>query len=106
MIVNIPVRTATWEPNYKKLQYKVKYVDSLGVKKVLKPEDALEIRFVYDSVEVRMVSKVNLTLCFLCIRSIWGKRMDFNTKYSEKHAHKRTDDVEETIHKVIASSHT
>jgi len=42
--------------NFKNLQNKVRYIDSLGIKKVLKPEDALEIRFKYRNKTYRMLS--------------------------------------------------
>ncbi len=57
--MKIPVKLFTQEPNYEKLQYKVKYFDSLGVKKVLRPDDAQEIRFTYEFEKVRMLSRKN-----------------------------------------------
>jgi hypothetical protein len=57
--MNIPVKFFTQEINYKKLQYKIKYFDSLGVKKVLRPDDAEEIRFTYQYEKVRMLSRTN-----------------------------------------------
>lgn len=57
--MNIPVKFFTQKPNYKKLQYKIKYFDSLGVKKVLRPDDAEEVRFTYLYEKVRMLSRTN-----------------------------------------------
>lgn len=57
--MNIPIKFFTQEPNYEKLQYKIKYFDSTGVKKVLRPEDAVEIRFTYEYEKIRMLSRQN-----------------------------------------------
>ncbi len=57
--MNIPVKFFSQVPNYEKLQYKVKYFDDQGVKKVLRPDDAKEIRFTYGNKEVRMLSRYN-----------------------------------------------
>jgi hypothetical protein len=51
--------TVPWlddEPNFVRLQYKVKYYDENGKKQTLRPEDAEEIQFDYDGMVVRMVS--------------------------------------------------
>jgi hypothetical protein len=47
------------EPNFERIQYKVKYYDEAGKKRTLRPEDAEEIRFDYDGMEVRMISCAN-----------------------------------------------
>ena len=52
----LPVSKLSKELNYMKLQTKLKYYDSLGVKTILRPEDALEIRFRYQHQFIRMVS--------------------------------------------------
>ncbi len=57
--INIPVKFFTQEPNYEKLQYKIKYFDSQGIKKVLRPIDAKEIRFTFEYEKVRMLSRKN-----------------------------------------------
>ena len=62
VILNIPTKILPSEPNYVKLQKKVKYFDSQGVKKVVHPGEAIEIRFVFKSEEVRMVSRPNRNL--------------------------------------------
>ena len=56
--MKIPVKFLSGEINYQKLQTKVKYFDSLGTKRVLRPDDAREIRFSYDYEDVRMLSRV------------------------------------------------
>ncbi|MEQ8238466.1 MAG: hypothetical protein RIA69_04595 [Cyclobacteriaceae bacterium] len=56
---NIPIKFFTQEPNYEKLQYKIKYFDSTGKKIVLRPDNAKEIRFKYDNENVRMLSRHN-----------------------------------------------
>jgi hypothetical protein len=56
---NIPIKFFTQEPNYEKLQYKVKYFDSTGKKFVLRPDNAKEIQFKYDFENVRMLSRYN-----------------------------------------------
>ena len=47
------------EPNFERIQYKVRYYDENGKKQTLHPDDADEIRFEYDGMEVRMVSCLN-----------------------------------------------
>ncbi len=56
---NIPVSFLTQEPNYEKLQQKVTYFDASGIKKVLKADDAKEIRFQLGHEEIRMLSREN-----------------------------------------------
>ncbi|MFZ5940206.1 MAG: hypothetical protein ACOYXB_06495 [Bacteroidota bacterium] len=56
---NIPINFFTQEPNYEKLQYKVKYFDSAGRKIVLKLDNAKEIQFKYEYENVRMLSRFN-----------------------------------------------
>ena len=57
--LKIPFKFITQEPNYQKLQAKVKYYDSDGNKVVLKPDDAKEIQFNYGNGNVRMLSRNN-----------------------------------------------
>lgn len=44
------------EPNFERIQYKVKYYDERGKKITLRPDNADEIRFRYDGIEIRMIS--------------------------------------------------
>lgn len=57
--MEIPVKLFSKKPKYEKLQYKVKYYDSLGLIQVIKPFDAEEIRFSYEDEKVRMLSRKN-----------------------------------------------
>ncbi|MFK7901007.1 MAG: hypothetical protein AB8B61_09645 [Cyclobacteriaceae bacterium] len=57
--MNIPINFLTKEPNYQSLQNKLKYIDSEGVKKILRPTEASEIRFDYNSESIRMLSRKN-----------------------------------------------
>jgi hypothetical protein len=59
VIFEIPLRLFSQGPNFKNMQRKMQYYDSLGNKKVLKPEQAKEIRFYYKNAEVRMLSRKN-----------------------------------------------
>lgn len=61
---DIPIELLSREPNYERLQYKVKYVDENGKKQTLKPDDAREIIFTYNNETVRMLSRLN-TLQFV-----------------------------------------
>ena len=56
---NIPMKLFTKEPNYEKLQYKIKYYDSLDQKKTLRPDQAKEIRFLLKNEEIIMLSRNN-----------------------------------------------
>jgi hypothetical protein len=47
------------EPNFERIQYKVRYYDESGKKNTLRPDDADEIWFEYEGMEVRMISCVN-----------------------------------------------
>ena len=47
------------EPNFVRIQNKVKYYDESGKKQVLRPEDADEIIFDFEGMEVRMISCAN-----------------------------------------------
>lgn len=47
------------EPNFHRLQYKIRYYDEAGKKQTLRPHDADEIRFDYEGREVRMISCPN-----------------------------------------------
>lgn len=56
---NIPIKFFSGEPNYQKLQYKVRYFDAKGNKITLRPDDAKEIRFQHNGEIVRMLSRRN-----------------------------------------------
>ena len=56
---NIPFKFFGREPNYEKLQNKVKYYDPKGKIIVLRPHQAKEIRFNFEGEEVRMLSRFN-----------------------------------------------
>ncbi len=58
----IPVDYFSLDINYESLQEKIKYIDSTGKKKVLRPKDAKEIRFKYEFENVRMLSRENSIL--------------------------------------------
>jgi hypothetical protein len=45
--------------NLMKMQYKVKYSDTNGKRNTLRPEDAKEIRFMFQGEEIRMISHYN-----------------------------------------------
>lgn len=47
------------EPNFQRIQYKLKYYDEAGKKHTLHPDDADEIRFEYEGMNVRMISCTN-----------------------------------------------
>jgi hypothetical protein len=47
------------EPNFVRIQYRVRYYDESGKKRTLHPDDADEIRFDYEGMEVRMISCPN-----------------------------------------------
>ena len=59
VIFNIPIDLITLEPNFEKLQLKVKYFDQAGKKHILRPDDAKEYRFKYLYREIRMISRKN-----------------------------------------------
>jgi predicted Zn-ribbon and HTH transcriptional regulator len=54
---NIPFTLLGNQPDFQRLQKKVKYYDASGNRKVLKPDQAREIQFSYDSQQVRMLSR-------------------------------------------------
>lgn len=55
---NIPVKLFSGEPNYEKLQYRVKYYSKEGKPFILRPDDAQEIQFEYPD-KIRMLSRRN-----------------------------------------------
>jgi hypothetical protein len=59
VILNIPIKFFTQEPNYEKLQYKVKYIDSTGKKITLIPDNVKEVQFRYDFQDIRLLSRFN-----------------------------------------------
>ncbi|MFA5974032.1 MAG: hypothetical protein WC780_16920 [Lentimicrobiaceae bacterium] len=56
---NVPIKFFSQEPNYERLQWKIKYYDSTNQKKILKPDMANEIIFDYDGEKIRMLSRQN-----------------------------------------------
>jgi hypothetical protein len=59
VVFNIPVKFFTQEPNYEKLQYKVRYYDASGKKVTLRPTNAQEIQFTHNFKNIRMLSTNN-----------------------------------------------
>ena len=57
VIFNIPFKFFAQEPNYEKLQYKVKFYDSTGKRGVIRPDHAKEIRFKLYGKDIRMLSR-------------------------------------------------
>ncbi|MEQ8425048.1 MAG: hypothetical protein RIA63_10085 [Cyclobacteriaceae bacterium] len=55
----IPVVTASCEPNFQKLQHKIKYYNSSGKKIALQPDEIEEIKFSYNGKDIRMQSRPN-----------------------------------------------
>lgn len=56
VIFKIPLDLRNQQVIYESIQRKIKYIDSLGANKVLKPEDAKEFRFKFEENEIRMKS--------------------------------------------------
>lgn len=56
---DIKVPLLSDEPNFERIQYRVRYFDHFGKKQTLRPEDADEIRFNYLGMDVRMISCAN-----------------------------------------------
>lgn len=56
---NIPFKGLQSEPNFERIQYKVKYFGADGKVIKLKPHEAKEIRFSVNGVRYRMISCVN-----------------------------------------------
>lgn len=59
VIFDIKVPLLGDEPNFERIQYKVRYYDETGKKRTLRPDNADEIRFDYEGMEVRMISCLN-----------------------------------------------
>ena len=59
VIFAIPRNFLSKEPSYEQLQYRIKYTDHNNQKNVLRPNDALEIRFHHKNEEIRMLSRYN-----------------------------------------------
>jgi len=53
---DIPINVFTGDIHYRKVQEKVKFIDSSGKKQVLRPSDAKEIILDYNGKKIRMVS--------------------------------------------------
>lgn len=56
---NIPIRFFGKEPNYERLQWKIKYYDSGHTKQLLKPGMASEISFICNDKRIIMLSRKN-----------------------------------------------
>jgi hypothetical protein len=56
---DIPVNTTTRDVIYKKLINKIKYISNIGVKGIIRPDQAKEIRFNYMNNDVILVSILN-----------------------------------------------
>lgn len=59
VIFNIKVPFLGDEPNFERIQYKVAYYNESGKKQILHPDDADEIQFEYEGMNVRMISCIN-----------------------------------------------
>lgn len=59
VVFNVPIKFFSGEPDFQRLQFRVKYYDSEGLKHILKPDDAKEIQFSYKSESIRMISHYN-----------------------------------------------
>jgi len=55
----IPIKFFSQEPNYERLQCKIKYFDSNKKKMILKPNMANEISFDYEGKKIRFLSRPN-----------------------------------------------
>ena len=47
------------DPDYEKLQKRIKYIDATGKEMTLRPEEAREVQFTYKGEDIRMVSRRN-----------------------------------------------
>lgn len=56
---NIPFKLFSLNPNYERLQYRVKYFGQDGKPIILKPDQAKEIRFKFEGEDIRMISRYN-----------------------------------------------
>ena len=56
---DIKVPLLAGEPNFERTQYRVRYYDDSGKKQTLRPDDADEIRFDFEGMQVRMISVSN-----------------------------------------------
>lgn len=61
VLLKIPIKFKffTYEPNYEKLQWKVKYFDANNQKHILTPNQAKELCFKYYDKNIRMLSRYN-----------------------------------------------
>ncbi|RAV99282.1 hypothetical protein [Pseudochryseolinea flava] len=59
VMFDIKVKLLYDEPNFERIQFKVRYYDEAGKKQTLRPDDADEIIFDYEGMEVRMISCEN-----------------------------------------------
>jgi hypothetical protein len=76
VMFDIKVPLLAGEPNFERTQYRVRYFDESGKKQTLRPDDADEIRFDFEGVEIRMISVPNTIgagSMFLSTRKIFLK---------------------------------
>jgi hypothetical protein len=59
VMFDIKVPFLAGEPNFERTQYRVRYYDQTGKKQTLRPDDADEIRFDFDGMQIRMISVPN-----------------------------------------------
>ena len=59
VIFLVPRGSVPFEPDYNSMQYKIRYLDPQGRKRTLRPGQCLEISFVNNGEEVRMLSRAN-----------------------------------------------
>ncbi len=59
VVFNIPMKLFSQQPNFEKLQYKVKYYGKAGKVLILRPDEATEINFTYGNQAIRMLSLSN-----------------------------------------------
>lgn len=59
VMFDIKVKLFDGEPNFERIQFKVRYYDENGKKQILRPDDADEIIFDFEGMEVRMISCPN-----------------------------------------------
>jgi hypothetical protein len=55
----VPRGSIPFEPDYHSMQYRIRYIDAKGHKKVLRPGQSREISFMYNDEEVRMLARKN-----------------------------------------------
>lgn len=59
VVFSIPIHKKKDIPDYEKLQEKITYLDANKKKVAIRPTEAKEVRFVFRSQKIRMISRVN-----------------------------------------------